>query len=252
MPTSIDDVLAEMDRRLRRAVAEDDPGGYFLAVYRAVTARVRDGVRAGEFADGNRMERFDVAFAALYLDAATDFARGTPISAAWRVAFEQSQRPSLVLQHVLLGMNAHINLDLGVAAAGTAEPGRIRALEADFDRINGVLAEMIDRMQDAVATVSPWTAVVDRLGGRLDEVLGDRAIRGARERAWTFACELSSSDDPGLLVRERDAAVAALGDRIARPPGPIRMVLEELVAQEQPDVGTVVEALRDRGAPVTD
>jgi hypothetical protein len=39
-----------------------------------------------------------------------------------------------VVQHVLLGMNAHINLDLGVAAAEVAPGPAIAGLRGDFDR----------------------------------------------------------------------------------------------------------------------
>ena len=51
MGTSIDALIARMDERLDRAVATNDPAGYFCAVYRAVTARVREGT------DGQHIDR---------------------------------------------------------------------------------------------------------------------------------------------------------------------------------------------------
>ena len=43
-----------------------------------------------------------------------------PTSASWRVAFDAATKSKyLVLQQLLVGMNAHINLDLGIAAAET-------------------------------------------------------------------------------------------------------------------------------------
>src|SRR5690606_2599419 len=136
---TIDDAVAAMDRLLDRSLATHDPRGFFTCVYRAVTVRVRDGIRAGEFDDGERMERFDVEFARLYLDAVRDHGRGRPVPASWEVTFEAPPRGTIALQHLLAGMNAHINLDLGIAAA-TVQQGRpIADLRDDFERISDVL-----------------------------------------------------------------------------------------------------------------
>lgn len=123
---SIDDAVAAMDRLLERSLAAHDPRGFFTCVYRAVTVRVRDGIRAGEFDEGERMERFDVEFARLYLDAARDHELGRP-----------------------------------------------------------VLAVMVDRMQEGLARVSPWTVLADRVGCRFDECLSAWSIGYARRRAGT-------------------------------------------------------------------
>ena len=253
MATSIDQLLARMDDRLERAVLANDPAGYFCAVYRAVTARVRDGLHAGEFDDNDRMERFDVTFGRLYVDAAAAYEAGRPTSRSWDVAFAHTRRPLLVMQHVLLGMNAHINLDLGIAAAEAAADGDVAALRTDFERINEVLAEMVDRMQAAVAAVSPWTAAVDRVGLRLDEALATWSLAHARGCAWDFATELVA-DEQGWEARvaARDAVVARLGTAIARPGWLTRAAIGVARRRERDDVGAVVAALRERGAPVPD
>ncbi|WP_394351324.1 MULTISPECIES: DUF5995 family protein [Cyclobacterium] len=43
------------------------------------------------------------------------------MSAAWAYAFDQVDKPLITVQHVMLGMNAHINLNLAVAAARRKE-----------------------------------------------------------------------------------------------------------------------------------
>ena len=60
------------------------------------------------------VDRWDVAFARLYLDALEAGQRGEPVPAPWAVAFGAAERePRLpAVRHVLLGMNAHINYDL--------------------------------------------------------------------------------------------------------------------------------------------
>ncbi|HSP59832.1 MAG TPA: DUF5995 family protein [Ornithinimicrobium sp.] len=231
---SIDDAVAGMDRILERALRTHDPRGVFACVYRAVTVRVRDGIHAGEFDDGERMERFDVEFARLYLDAVADHALGRPVAASWAVTFEAPARGTLALQHLLAGMNAHINLDLGIAAA-TVQQGRpIADLRDDFERISDVLAAMVDRMQEGLARVSPWTAVVDRVACRYDECLSAWSIGHARRRAWDFAELLVEAGDGGrALVAEKDRRVARLGQELLHPGMPLRWVVAAAARRER-------------------
>ena len=69
-----------------------------------------------------------------------------PISKSWKASFDVQKQPITIIQHLLLGMNAHINLDLGQAAAKVAKPNRINDLENDFMEVNKVLAGLIDEM----------------------------------------------------------------------------------------------------------
>lgn len=241
---TIDDALAAMDRRIDRALETEDPMGYFACVYRSVTARVREGIRSGEFDDCERMERFDVAFARLYLEAADGFDSGQEISRSWRVVFE-APRSALALQHVIGGMNAHINLDLGVAAATVAPSEAVSELQADFERLNDVLAAMIDRMQDALTHTAPWAAFADQLTGRVDELVSGWSIGYARGRAWAFAERLaragSARED---LIADRDEKVAAVGARILAPPLPIQLLVSLVAPHERAGLSAVAEALR--------
>lgn len=64
------------------------------------------------------MERLDTLFAERYFDAVTPRDAESRPTASWHLTFQAgSQWRPLVLQHLLVGINAHINLDLGVAAA---------------------------------------------------------------------------------------------------------------------------------------
>ncbi|MFN2320452.1 MAG: DUF5995 family protein [Dermatophilaceae bacterium] len=240
---TIDEAIAAMDGLIDRALDTGDPRGYFTCVYRSVTARVRDGIRAGEFDDCERMERFDVAFARLYLDAAEGFDAGTEISQSWRVVFE-APPTALALQHVMVGMNAHINLDLGLAAAQVQREA-VAELQADFERLNDVLAAMIDRMQDALTHTAPWTAVADQWTGRVDELVSGWSIEYARGRAWSFAEQLAAleGEEHDALVAARDARVAALGARIDDPPLPLRWFTGWAATQERADLRAVAAVL---------
>lgn len=256
MPTAIetiDDAIERMDANLDRAIEQRDPRGYFTAVYRGVTQRVRDGVVAGEFEDNERMERFDVRFARYWLDAYAGWDREEPVSESWRCSFETARRGATVMQHLVLGINAHINLDLAVAAAEVCPGDQIMELEQDFERINGVLAGLVDEMQDAIAEVSPVSGLLDVVAMGIDEVVVDFSLRTARERAWSFAGQLAAAGSPARMLRERDVAVAAIGRRIADPP----ILVDHLIAltgwHERQDIAAVVQALAEaaqRRAPL--
>ncbi|HSL75027.1 MAG TPA: DUF5995 family protein [Ilumatobacteraceae bacterium] len=243
---TIDEAIAAMDGEIDRCLECDDLGGYFTVVYRAVTARVRDGIEAGEFADCEQMERFDVLFARRYLDARANWRTGETVPRAWRTAFETAESGRcLIAQHLLLGINAHINLDLGLAAAAATDPGEVEALRDDFETINDVLAELVDHMQRSLAAVSPWTRYVDIAGLRFDEALVTFSIRQARLDAWDFATTLSlaSPDEQRWLEHRRDADVAALGARIARPGRPLRWLVGAAHRRERHDLQRAIAAL---------
>ena len=64
------------------------------------------------------MEKLDVIFANRYIKAYYQYQTQQPASKTWEAAFVEADNYwIIVLQHLLLGMNAHINLDLGIAAA---------------------------------------------------------------------------------------------------------------------------------------
>ena len=117
---TIDEVIVLLDEIIATAKKENSRLGYFPALYRKVTIRVKEGIRDGIFQNESRMETLDVNFANRYLEAFELQKKGGQPTLSWKLAFEKCQtwRP-IALQHLLLGMNAHISLDLGIAAAET-------------------------------------------------------------------------------------------------------------------------------------
>lgn len=213
-------VLDALDAVVEECRAEESPSGYFAALYREVTRDVVRGIDGGLFEDGTRMERLDVVFANRYLDAYAARRGGRPVTASWTVAFDATGEwwPT-VLQHLLLGMNAHINLDLGIAAAEVAPGAAFADLEADFRRINAILAARVDGVQDALAGIWPLLRVLDLGAGGADEAVVNFSIRRARDHAWTVARRLAGADgeERGRVIAGLDAGVAAIGRRVRHP-----------------------------------
>lgn len=217
---TIDEVIGRLEAIVHEAREEGSPFGIFALVYLGVTQLVRDGIRQGRFQDGQRMERLDVLFANRYLLAYEAYRAGQPCTESWATAFGLSRRHDmLVLQHLFTGMNAHISLDLGVAAARAVPANSLPGLEPDFLAINALLSEQIDRMQDRLARVSPLLFLLDWFGKKSDEHFAAFSLVSARGMAWKLAQRLSPLDEEGLLreLQEVDAVVAEVNRLIAFP-----------------------------------
>ena len=216
LPRSIDEVLARLNAILDDSLREGRRIGYFTALYERVTTNVRRAIVAGDvFQDNPRMERLDVVFANRFLAAWDAHERGLPPSRSWAVAFAALDDPApLVVQHLLLGMNAHINLDLGIAAATIAPtPDGLAALQHDFDRINDVLARLVVVVEDELGEISPRLHCIEEIAPALEDRVFDFGMDRARDAAWALAKQLAAAPPAAwdAIVAARDAEVAAVG-----------------------------------------
>ncbi|HKA03709.1 MAG TPA: DUF5995 family protein [Acidimicrobiales bacterium] len=246
-PTTFDDTIGALDTLVDECSKTGDRIGYFAAMYIAVTDTIRERSEAGRFQDPARMARFVSCFAARYLDALNAWRVGEPCSQSWLVAFRAAQewRP-IILQHLLLGMNAHINLDLGVTVCEVAEGSSIEAERADFDAVNDVLGQLVDGCQGALDKVSPWLGLVDRIGGRGDETLIRFSIGAARSQAWSVALRLSSLAGPerAAAIGEVDATTARIAQIVEHPGLPASALLLAVRARERAAPADVMDVLR--------
>lgn len=244
--TTLDDVIAELDEVVAVARREKSRLGFFAILYRNVTRKVRDGIAAGRFQDGPRMELLDVNFANRYLNALDNFRSGRQASRCWTSAFRMAtERRPLILQHLLLGINAHINFDLGAAAAVTAPGMKLKEMRHDFDEINSLLGEMLDETQDRLSSVSPWMWVLDKVGGRNDEAICTFCLGGSRDIAWKWAERLApmTPKDMDRELLELDRYVDALAGGIRSPGFLINCATYIIRFAEQGDVEKVMDAL---------
>ena len=218
-PRSIDDVIAVLDGIIDECIAEQSALGYFAALYNKVTKQVKLGIEQGIFDDGPRMERLDVIFAARYIDAYYEYKNGVQPTKSWQLAFgiEDEYWP-IVLQHLLIGMNAHINLDLGIAAARTMQGQDISLLQDDFNKINQVLADLVSEVEHDLAQIWPTLNKLLKLAGNIDNLLADFSMELARDGAWRFALKLAAAQNQLALIAEKDRKVAKVGELVINPP----------------------------------
>ncbi|MCH8488065.1 MAG: DUF5995 family protein [Candidatus Cyclonatronum sp.] len=215
---TIDDVIQKLDQIVEACRRTQNRLGYFAVLYRQVTVRVKQGIDRGEFEDNPRMERLDVIFAKRFIDAWEQYERGEEPTLSWKLAFGAAEESRMVvLQHLLLGINAHINLDLGIAAVETMEGKPLEPLRGDFNKINAVLAELTDGVKENIGRISPVFRLLIRFARGRDEMLVNFSINTAREGAWKFAGEYAKAASRPALTAQRDHQIAALAQRLINP-----------------------------------
>lgn len=244
---SIDDVLEELDQIIARAKREGSRHGYFAALYRKVTQEVKRGIQGGYFEDNDRMERLDVLFAGRYLKAVEAHQRGGACSDSWTAAFDAGERwRPIVLQHLLLGMNAHINLDLGIAAAEVASQSEIHGLKTDFNRINDILVRMTLDVEKRLAEIWPLLRAVNKISGKYDDVVLNFSLVKARKCAWKIAEELAylSPEEKPAKIQKLDRKAAVLARLILHPGALISSANYFVRWGEKGSVSEIIDLLR--------
>lgn len=214
---SIDEVIAFLDIIVEESKTNKNPSGYFAALYRKVTIRVKEGILNGEFNNAERMEKLDVVFANRYLEAYSKFNKDENPTQSWLISFNKTEKYwPIVLQHLLLGMNAHINLDLGIAAAQTAADSSISDLKEDFDQINTLLAELVKDVEQELSQIWPLLHVLLYLAGKVDKYLVNFSMKQARDGAWKFANELhyAKREDWNQMILARDIRISEIASYI--------------------------------------
>ncbi len=217
---NIDDVIEILENIIKQTKINNSPLGYFAALYKKVTIKVKEGIVDNYFDDGPRMERLDVIFASRYIHAYEAYQKNKPVTESWEKAFNLSHKYwPIVLQHLLIGMNAHINLDLGIAAAEVMKGQDINKLKGDFDKINEILSSLVKEVENDLSEIWPTLKKILKWTGKVDDFLVDFSMGLARNGAWKFAVEVSgtSKDKVATVIESRDRSVAKIGNLIINP-----------------------------------
>lgn len=215
---TIDEILVRMDEIVDECKSNQSRIGYFAILYRQVTRRIRDGILVREFEDNPRMEKLDVLFAGRFISAYDAWQNGIKPTESWSLAFEASKDSKhLVLQHLFLGINAHINLDLGISAADTMGTEPIAGIQNDFNKINAVLGELVEGVKSNISKVSPIFGWLVPLAKGRDEMLLNFSIQLARDGAWKYAGEYYSCEDRNVSILDRDKNISALANKLINP-----------------------------------
>jgi hypothetical protein len=212
-------VVASMQERLDRLPARLNHQRVFLSTYQRTTQAVGQAIEKDSFEDPDWVERWDVAFAELYLTALdNELAGGGHVPRPWRLAFAApADLPPL--RHVLLGINAHLNYDLPqallavISDADFADPQQMGRRHRDHERIDSVLSSRV-AAEDGELTAPGGRTLLDRLLTPLNRLGSKRFLREARQKVWHNTLVLRESrvvgpDDYGRRLAELELLSAA-------------------------------------------
>jgi hypothetical protein len=198
----IDALIERMQALLEPLQAANHPRQYFHAVYLRTTIAVAEAIKGGGFLDPDWAERWDVAFASLYLDALAAAMSGGQPSRPWQIAFSApNELPAL--SHVLLGMNAHVNFDLPQALVMVITdeefdtPEIVAKREQDHQAIDRVLASRVAAEDEELVGISGPGSLLNRLLRPLNQRGTQRFLRESRAKVWANAIMLSQARRQG-------------------------------------------------------
>lgn len=221
LPGTIQEVIQQLEDIIRDCEKRGSRQVYFAALYLRVTKEVSKKIKEGFFEDNERMEKLDVVFANRYITAYHQYRGKETCSKSWALAFDTCLKwRAIVMQHLLAGMNAHIGLDLGIAAATVCPGDSIQSLRNDFLKINIILTDMVNTVEKEISEIWPLLKPIDFLAGKLDEKIASFSMDIAREKAWKVAKEyalLQIQAHQEDYISKHDQRVASFGKKLVRP-----------------------------------
>lgn len=183
---------------------QGDPRRHFLHCYSMMSANMIQAIAEHRFYDAAWVKRLMLRFADYYYDALLLYDRQSDQTpAVWKHVHDATRSSRLhILQYLLLGINAHINYDLPLALYdclcdewSTADQLTRKCRHDDHERVNDIIAETIDTVQDdLIRPISVALTLADRLMGRMDEWLLAQLIRNWRRDVWNVAVDLEAQD----------------------------------------------------------
>jgi hypothetical protein len=246
----IDHVVRSLEVITEEAARAESRLGYFAALYLRMTKAVRQ--RTGDrgyFQDPARMQRLDVAFANHYFRALRGHLDGSyDVPRCWRVAFAACARPEpIILQHLYAGLSAHQLFDLAQAAAQTCSGQDLYELRGDYERVMGVVADLMIGVDHSVGQASPWIGLFDRIASRPWATNNRFAIRIARELAWSAAQDFARASSPAetqRIVVKLDRDATFMSELILEPNLLLRALVRTIRSRETKRVSENIEILR--------
>jgi hypothetical protein len=221
-PETIDDVIQRMES-IDKLLPNNDGLKWFNRLYLFVTNEVKMHHSTDVWKDAPWLMRLDVLFAGFYFAAITEaVGESSAAPKSWRALFEVRHKKQIDrIQFALAGMNAHINHDLALALMQVDKefqrsPDDSSPEHADYERVNGLLEEVMPRALEFLAT--GILGLVAESTGKIGQLLAIWNVRAARDLAWDFSEHLQQLPGftRGFALSMQDKVTGALGRSLLR------------------------------------
>ena len=244
---TLNEVITCLDTIIDDCIRLKSRMGYFACLYRKMTIAIRNAIVTNVFEDAVRMEKLDVFFANRYLDAYNQYVSGKKPTGSWQTAFDAAATDRLtVLQHLLLGINAHINLDLGIAAAKVSTPETIGQLYNDFNKVNDVIGTLFGAVQASLSKIAFPMYFIKNINPEKTGAVLNFSIAKARQTAWGNALLLSEIGEAGekQVIETTDKIVYTVARGIQTPGGLMNTLLSWIRWTESKDIAKNIVYLK--------
>jgi len=232
--TCVHRTLRTMNQQFSAAAARCEHDAVFSLAYLRTTEEFKRAVETpGFFEDVRYLNHEDAVFAELYFDARTDWdgGRRSAVPGAWALVFDAADRKAVSgMGNLLLGMNAHVQLDLPktLAAIGLVKPGG-GSRKADHDKVNVFLNRIAQPIITEIAQRFDPTVSYANLPGPFDEYTFFQLLVAWRETAWRNAERLVAA----RTQTERLAVAKSIGDYAASQAALIRSATRYLLPAQR-------------------
>ena len=246
--TNLAEVITQQEAIIEWCIANESRMGYFAMLYRRMTRQVQEAITARQFEDAGRMEKLIINFANLYLQEWHGYTGKLTTGKAWLQVFKNAEKNNLVvLQHLILGINTHINLDLAKAAVQTCPGDAIYDLQYDFEKINDIIEALAQQIQSCLEKIWwPLKLLTDIANNRHKAVL-NFSISNARKTSWANAVALSVISGPAhdqhLEVMEN--MVTCIADKVINPGFMTTTLLKPVVWMEPKSIHKIIDLLNE-------
>ncbi len=243
---TIDDMLLSLDAIIAKSQADSSRIGYFACVYRKIVRIMHEQIEAEVFDDAPRVQRLLMVLVRRYLDAYTAYAHKHETSDSWRLCFEASKRDDITLiQHILLGLNALVNVDLGIAVSQVSVHKSVNTIEDDFLRFIQILVAVINSVQTELEEIWIPMRTLDKMSLKNVGILHFN-MHLSKEHAWNVARELSHLrfNQHKTFIEHLDKTVESWGQKILKPSLTQKPYLKLIKWSELPEPTQVIEVLK--------
>lgn len=222
---SVSGVISSFEWLENNFFQHEDLRGVFATAYLHITRSINEAIQTQSFHDNAWSEKYLIRFANLYRVALLNYETGSSklVPKSWRVAFDLAEnKEGLIIQHLVLGINAHINHDLAIALFDVKiDPDRDHKY-ADHADVNLILEKATDGLKRSVIEkYAPILQRLDRGLGTIDDEITAFSIPKAREHAWSFAIALTAAQsdiEREILKKSLNEQAAVLSNLIMASP----------------------------------
>lgn len=222
---TVSDVIENLSQFEKRCIDSGDLRGVFTTAYLEITKAISNRIDSTSFKNPGWVTAYLIRFGNLYREALffSDTANYERVPKSWKIAFETAKTgDGLIIQHLLLGINAHINHDLAIALCDVKIDPVRSDKHHDHTEVNNILRETTENLKSEVTIkYAPILKRLDRKTGYISNDAANFSIPKAREHAWSFAIALTRTKgnaEQTLLRKALDDQAAVMARLIMASP----------------------------------